>query len=194
MANICCDDVYFFSKTNPEGIRSLWEDLETSIILCRDIEKAWLGNLFQYKKIDTEDISLCGTVGYMEWNGDNILLGLETRWSPLFDAYAAIAKAYGVTFVMQSIEPGESIYFNTDHSGIYFPDHYIISLEDEDSLTPSGIRIGDKLEYGQMFESEDSLLMYFHNLGYHAKSVKELKGVLEGSDIYIHEFEDPYES
>ena len=78
MANVCCDNVYFFTESNPEGLRSLWEDLEASIILCHDADKAWIGNLFKYKGIDTADISLRGIVSYMEWNGDNILLGADT--------------------------------------------------------------------------------------------------------------------
>lgn len=31
MANICCDDVYFFSDDNTEGIEALWKDLQASI-------------------------------------------------------------------------------------------------------------------------------------------------------------------
>lgn len=56
MANICGDDVYFFSSTNPDGLLSLWEDLEASIVICPDADKAWIGNLFEYKGIDTTDI------------------------------------------------------------------------------------------------------------------------------------------
>lgn len=33
MANICCDDVIFYTEGNPEGLYDLWEDLETYIIL-----------------------------------------------------------------------------------------------------------------------------------------------------------------
>ena len=33
MANICCDDVIFYTEGNPEGLYDLWEDLETHIIL-----------------------------------------------------------------------------------------------------------------------------------------------------------------
>ena len=37
MANICCDDVIFYTEGNPEGLYDLWEDLETYIILNRNI-------------------------------------------------------------------------------------------------------------------------------------------------------------
>ena len=38
----------------------------------------------------------------------------------LYEAYQAIAAAYHVPFVMQSIEPGERIYYNTDEAHLFF--------------------------------------------------------------------------
>ncbi len=49
MSNICCDDVYFYSQSNPEYLAALWEDLETSIAFCRNEDLAWIGNLFELK-------------------------------------------------------------------------------------------------------------------------------------------------
>lgn len=116
MANICCDDVIFYTEGNPEGLYDLWEDLETYIILNQNPDLCWIGNLFSHKKIDSTGISLRGNVSYMEWNDTYILLSLETAWTPLYEAYQAIAAAYHVPFVMQSIEPGERIYYNTDEA------------------------------------------------------------------------------
>lgn len=31
MANICCDDVYFYSTDNPNGLNALWDDLNKAI-------------------------------------------------------------------------------------------------------------------------------------------------------------------
>lgn len=31
MANVCSDNVFFFSDDNPDGIKALWRDLEASI-------------------------------------------------------------------------------------------------------------------------------------------------------------------
>lgn len=114
MANICCDDVIFYTEGNPEGLYDLWEDLETYIILNQNPDLCWIGNLFSHKKIDSTGISLRGNVSYMEWNDTYILLSLETAWTPLYEAYQAIAAAYHVPFVMQSIEPGERIYYKSD--------------------------------------------------------------------------------
>ena len=114
MANICCDDVIFYTEGNPEGLYDLWEDLETYIILNQNPDLCWIGNLFSHKKIDSTGISLRGNVSYMEWNDTYILLSLETAWTPLYEAYQAIAAAYHVPFVMQSIEPGEPFETETD--------------------------------------------------------------------------------
>ena len=192
MANICCDDVYFYSELHPEYLTALWEDLETSIIFCRNEDLAWIGNLFRLKNISTDGISLRGTVIYMERNDDNILLGTSAAWSPLYDTYHAIAEAYQVDFAMQSIEPGCNIYINTDHSGQYFPDHYAVSIEDESYLTPADIPIGRKLEYGELFTTEAVLLERFAELGYPANTLEMLDTLLEDTGIEIHCFEDPY--
>ena len=192
MANICCDDVYFYSESHPEYLTALWEDLETSIIFCRNEDLAWIGNLFRLKNISTDGISLRGTVIYMERNDDNILLGTSAAWSPLYDTYHAIAEAYQVDFVMQSIEPGCNIYINTDHSGQYFPDHYAVSIEDESYLTPADIPVGKKLEYGELFTTEAALLERFAELGYPANTLEMLDTLLEDTGIEVHSFEDPY--
>lgn len=194
MANVCCDDVYFYSDTNSSGLQTLWEDLETCIIFCPDPDKAWIGNLFEYKGISTDGISLRGTVGYLEKNDRNILLSTDTAWAPLFEAYRRIADTYGVDFVMRGIEPGEGIYFNTDHSGQYFPERYILSIADEELLTPAGIPIKDKLEYGETFENNTTLFQRFAELGYHADTIDKLNLLLEDVEITIHPFEDPYSS
>ena len=138
MANICCDDVIFYTEGNPEGLYDLWEDLETHIILNQNPDLCWIGNLFSHKKIDSTGISLRGNVSYMEWNDTYILLSLSTAWSPLYESYQAIAAAYHLSFVMQSMEPGERIYYNTDAAHIFFPDRYCIRLYEESLVTPSG--------------------------------------------------------
>lgn len=101
MANICCDDVIFYTEGNPEGLYDLWEDLETYIILNQNPDLCWIGNLFSHKKIDSTGISLRGNVSYMEWNDTYILLSLETAWTPLYEAYQAIAA--GLNFPTDGI-------------------------------------------------------------------------------------------
>ena len=192
MANICCDDVYFYSQSNPEHLAALREDLETSIVFCRNEDLAGIRNLFELKGIPTESLSLRGTVIAMERNPDNILLSTSAAWSPLYGAYHAIAEAYQVDFVMQSIEPGCRTYINTDHSGQYFPDHYAVSIQDETFLTPTGIPVSEKLEYGELFTTDAALLEHFAEMGYPADTLKMLETLLEDTRMEVHCFEDPY--
>ena len=151
MANICCDDVIFYTEGNPEGLYDLWEDLETYIILNQNPDLCWIGNLFSHKKIDSTGISLRGNVSYMEWNDTYILLSLETAWTPLYEAYQAIAAAYHVPFVMQSIEPGERIYYNTDEAHLFFPDRYC------------GYPAATLKELELMFDADELIIFEFTN-------------------------------
>ena len=192
MANVCCDDIYFYSKSDSGSLDALWEDLETSIIFCPDENLAAIENLFLLKEIPTDGLSLRGTVIYMERNEENILLSVSAAWSPLYDAYNAIAEAYRLSFVMQSIEPGCEIYINTDHSGTCFPHEYTVSVEDEDYTTPTGIPVKEKLECGESFSSDPELFQCFAQLGYKAETIEELNILLEDAGITIHTFTDPY--
>lgn len=191
MPNLCFDDICFYSDTNPQGLSELWYDLERSIVICPHHALSWIGNLFAYKKLNTDGIGLRGNISFMERNDDNILISADTAWSPLYDAYAAIARAYGVSFVMESIEPGFNIYYNTDESGIFFPDKYLVKIDDESLVTPSGSVLSQELENGEPFPSEESLLQKFSELGYHAKSIQELQEMLD-EKVTICEFTNPY--
>lgn len=189
MANICSDDVYFYSDKNPKGLQDLWEDLYSS--LDRDPSNSWIGCLFQYKGIITSGICLRGMVTYMERNDDGILLDISAAWSPLYDAYRAISEHYDVSFVCKSIKPGEGIYFNTDINGRYFPERYLIQINGKDEITPLGKKVTEVLTDWALFESEQELINYFRKLGYDANSLDALDMLLEEQDIRIHAFENP---
>lgn len=95
---------------------------------------------------------------------------------------------------IQSVEAGEGIYINTDTTGRFFPEKYTISFPEESFVTPSGIPIGEKLECGELFFSDDTLLKRLGYLGYAADSIEALENILEDDDIYIHKFENPYDT
>ena len=129
----------------------------------------------------------------MEWNDTYILLSLETAWTPLYEAYQAIAAAYHVPFVMQSIEPGERIYYNTDEAHLFFPDRYCVRLYEESLLTPCGLIIGEKLEDGEPFETETDVLERFRDCGYPAAYTKRVGAHVRcWMNIIIFEFTNPY--
>lgn len=51
MANICCDDVYFYSTDNPNGLNALWDDLNKAISFNTPLSNGWLGDWFAFKEI-----------------------------------------------------------------------------------------------------------------------------------------------
>lgn len=193
MANICCDDVYFYSDQYPERLQALWKDLNFSIILpSQNPDNCWIGNLFQYKKISSENLSLRGSVCDMDYNGSSIFLALETCWSPLYEAYQRIANTYGVSFVMRGIEPSCEIYHNTDDEKCYFYDQYIVRIDDTDCITPIGKPLSAFIESDETFISRASILKRFESAGYLAESFSGLTELLQDNGISIYEFQNPY--
>ena len=70
MANICCDDVYFYSDQYPERLQFLWNDLKASIILpSQNPDNCWIGNLFQYKKFLLRSSPIRGSVLRYDYDG-----------------------------------------------------------------------------------------------------------------------------
>ena len=192
MANICCDDVCFFSDDNPEGIASLWKDLDTAITPGYKDDLGSIRRLFLHAGIATDGISLRGTIIDMEKNDTRILLSLDTAWRPLYDAYTAIANTYGVSFVMRSMEPGCGIFYNTDNTGNTFPDRYCVTGETSID-TPCGIPLEEKVAYGTAFSSENALMETFHDLGYTEKTLEALADTLDEQGVYIHSYINPYQ-
>lgn len=80
MANICCDDVYFFSDDNTEGIEALWKDLQASITPGYKDDLGQIERLFLHGGLSTEGINLRGTVVAMERTDHAVQLSLDTAW------------------------------------------------------------------------------------------------------------------
>ena len=191
MSNTCCDDVYFFSDDNAKGIEALWKDLQASITPGYTDDLGQIERLFLHTCISADGIRLCGTIIDMNRNGDSILLSLDTAWSPLYDAYTALATAYGIQFVMKSMEPDGSIFYNTDDTGIYFCDRYCVT-GDTSVITPCGLTLEEKIEYGDAFSSENALLQRFRDLGYEAEKLETLVENLDEQGVFIHSVINPY--
>lgn len=192
MANTCCDDVYFFSDDNTERIETLWNDLQTAITPGYKDDLGHIKRLFVHAAISTDGLSINGIITDMERRYNGIILSLDAAWSPLYDAYTAIATAYGIQFVMRSIEPGCGIFFNTDDTGIAFPDRYCIT-GDTSIVTPCGLPLEEKMDYGTSFSSENFLMEKFHDLGYTDETLAALAVTLDEQGVYIHSFLNPYQ-
>ena len=84
MANICCDDVYFYSTDNPNGLNALWDDLNKAISFNDPMSNGWLGDWFAFKEIPTENIYLRGNIIDMDQNEHSVFIALSTAWTPLY--------------------------------------------------------------------------------------------------------------
>lgn len=82
--------------------------------------------------------------------------------------------------------------FNTDDDGIAFSDRYCVT-GDTSVVTPSGLVLWEKLEYGDTFSSENVLLQHFRDLGYKADTLETLTKTLDEQEVYIHSFINPYQ-
>lgn len=192
MANVCSDNVFFFSDDNPDGIAALWKDLEAAITPGYRDNLGDIKRLFRKKGLPTDALSLNGTITHMTQKEGGILLELDTAWHPLYEAYQVLADAYQLFFVMESTEPGCGIFYNTDDSGIFFKGQYCVT-GDMDLVTPCGRGLCDRVDYGETFSSETELLARFRKLGFRQKSLTELADTLEKSGVYIHSFFNPYQ-
>lgn len=86
MANICCDDVYFYSTDNPNGLNALWDDLNKAISFNTPLSNGWLGDWFAFKEIPTENIYLRGNIIDMDKNEHSVFIALSTAWTPLYES------------------------------------------------------------------------------------------------------------
>lgn len=192
MANTCCDDVYFFSDNNSDGLDALWQDLIACITPGYKDDLGHIERLFVHARLSTDGINLRGTVVAMERTDHAIQLSLDTAWRPLYDAYLALASYYDLQFVMESIEPGCGIFYNTDDAGIFFSDRYCVT-GDTSIVTPCGILLEEKVDYGTSFPSENALMEKFHDLGHQEETLETLAGTLEEQGVYIHSYINPYQ-
>ena len=67
-----------------------------------------------------------------------------------------------------------------------------MSVEDEAFLTPAGILAGEKLEHGELFTTDATLMERFAEMGYPADTLEMLDTLLGDTGIEVHCFEDPY--
>ena len=60
-------------------------------------------------------------------------------------------------------------------------------------ITPCGLTLEEKIEYGDAFSSENALLQRFRDLGYEAEKLETLVETLDEQGVYIHSFINPYQ-
>ena len=109
------------------------EDREETLV-PNGFGKTWLGNLVTALGGDWNGIYCRG-----EWfdldideYGNSISFSIESAWNYPYEVFDFLhEKCPGIDLYFRSEEPGMQIYVTNDVDGIFFPDRYILSNNDE---------------------------------------------------------------
>ena len=143
MPNWCSTTYAFFG--DPDAVRDFHKKIElyTSKLRWDDSPREpltfrwnWLGNIVTGFGLDPDKVYCRGEISAVTPYDDHILVATETAWSPMNDVWdEIIAKHYKgnrLQYVYIAEEPGCDIFINTDDSGIFFSEKYL--LDDGDGV------------------------------------------------------------
>lgn len=149
--------------------------------------KLILGCVIKHFGGDWEQIYCRGEIDSLEQCGDNMLqIGTMTAWGDMPKVWDFVLQSYpSMTYVYITEEPGMQYYVNSDTTGEYFPEKYII----DDFANGSEYANDDEDLFEQMAEIMD--------VG-EIKNFEELEIYLElynadhpDDGVYYHEFKAP---
>jgi len=154
MPNWCFDEVIFYQKDGKDDkLKILADDLNkiTELPGTPTSDSNWMGKILIYKcnfnpaeynkQIDAlyqnDYFSIIKhsfhSRGFLDYvseieYGDvpYLQISVSSAWSPIFDTYNMISKAYELEYVLLAEEPGCEIYINTDKLGQFFQDKYLL--------------------------------------------------------------------
>ena len=121
-------------------LRALLDDDNSTInkeLKAKDIDKNWYGNILVLYGKNDEDIAYRGTIEEVVWegaideDGGWIRIQTETAWDPQIEIIKSLIDDYcpNLTFEYVAEEPGCEIYVNTDVSGRFFLERYVINYD-----------------------------------------------------------------
>lgn len=154
MPNWCNTEVIFEGE-NAFKLYKDWEKAEEA----STINKFWLGNLFNYKKITRIPIRRI-YINDIEYNEKTktTIIRTEEEWEPAIEVYKKIAEIYNLKFYLLAEEPGGEIFVNTDTEGKYFTEKYYFEFyNNNEEIESNLIRILKKLDDIMYFDSFDEI-------------------------------------
>ena len=189
MPNWCCTSMVWTG--DKEEIADLYERMQrlenmSEPLVPNGFGTRWLGNLVADLGKDWKDVGCRGTWSFLELLDENTLkFNTETAWYRCTEVDDLIMKKYpSIDITFQCVEGGMVIYETNDEEGRYFPERYMIDVEDSDT---------------QYFDlKEDALDFLEEFFGIDFKNMSEALEVTEEYDnneandcnrIWIHEFE-----
>lgn len=125
----------------------------------------WYGLLSLMRGKEESEIAARGSIDGIRWNDDHIIVETQTAWEPQDDVVREMldcTECSELDFVFIAEEPGNEIYVNTDTSGRFFSDRYVLDydLSPATGLVGEG-GVGDDRDY---YSDAESLLRQFHTI------------------------------
>lgn len=134
MANYCSNSIRFFSKDRAK--MAVFLRKVSAVCNSRSSGYGDLMVLHGYNArqvagfIDKRDmITHCDTKLTVDGDTYSFRVDTETAWSPHMDAFRKMLRekyGYAIRMVYQSEEPGTGVFINTDATGKYFPERFMI--------------------------------------------------------------------
>jgi hypothetical protein len=138
MPNWCDTKFVFYGNKNEilEFYNRLKRILDSPNHILNEFKKSWLGNILMDYGFDWENAPCRGNVDdiaddvTVEGNEACFSLNTTSAWSPLTEMWDLILKKEypSVKYVYLAIEPGSGIFINTDTSGKYLTEKYLLDL------------------------------------------------------------------
>ncbi len=189
MPNWCSTRIAVFgSEKDVNDLHTKIEEISKTGRLENGFGNLWEGNLLDLYGIDWRKVRCRGQiVDFNSFEEDGYLeLWQEDAWGPNTEYLKEIIKkaGYDLDLVYVAEEPGCGVYINTDTSGDYFPERYLIDFLVSQDIPELGLKTGDELyEY---FENESTALSALARFGLYFRSMKEAK---ESFNEYSDSFE-----
>ncbi len=125
----------------------------------------WYGLLSVMRGKEESEIAARGSIDNIQWEEDHIIMQTETAWEPQDDIVRDMLdckECSELDFVFIAEEGGNEIYINTDDSGRFFRDRYVLDydLTDATGLVGEG-GVGCDRDY---YSTAESLLSQFHTI------------------------------
>lgn len=145
MPNWCSSSIIIKSKKgNEKEVQRLHQAISLAYSTPSEIENSfelgWLGKIAASHSLNWEDVPCRGTIiefddevhtGNFEDEGEFSYFRVDTEsaWSPMTELWEAIVEQYdGVSFVYIAEEAGNGIFINSDATGLFFCDRYVLEI------------------------------------------------------------------
>ena len=197
MSNCCTDTVIFYSEA--ENNVSQISKLADALSYCYPVSSTRFDTrvsiLLDHLDITEAGLYIRGDVLYYEINENSIRLDVDAAWRPLYYCYQAVAEHFNLQFVMQSEEPGCSIFINTDIFGEFLPTRYRVFLPDEAGARGTVYEelYQNESNHEQYLSSEEDVFAMLSPYGFCAEDIPQLISILDTDYVRIDSYETSFE-